>query len=332
MAGSTIETTVAMPLAQLRREIRELELGAGHMKRRGKGVLALLTLRSHLESSVREHEEAGLDLRPERTRLETVDNILSREAKTVLREAKAAGGMKVAREQTRPAEDHWWWYLDRKVADDRRKQAIKIGSLTSGALVVILVGSLLMDRFFGMDAAEQEARTYVNSGEQLLRAGEYSEAILEYEQAVEVDAELGAGYVALGVLYDLEGRAEESREALATARALVGDEAEYVLTVARTYGDVASSTGADPAAYVSALSYADQAIALAPDSAQAYLIRAGIYESGKQRVEAVADLERSVDLAQAIGEDELYVLAKMRLGMLLQQVPDNAFAPPSDAS
>ena len=327
-----MDNQVATSVTQIRREINELAVGAANIKRRREGVVELLRLRSQLESSVRDHEEAGLELRPERTRLKTIDDIFTREAKTILRQAKASGGLAAARDKEEPPEDHWWWYLDRQVSEARRKQVIKVGSLTAGAIVVILVGSLLMNRFSGTGVPDKKALGYVSAGEQLVRTGDYTKAIVEYEQAVKADPNLGDGYVALGVLYDLEGRADESREALATARDLIGDEADYLVTLAQAYGAAAASTGEDSPAYMSALTYADQAIALAPNSTQAYLIRAGIYEAAKQRAEAVADLERAGDLAQANGETELQALVKMRLGMLLQQVPDNAFTPPADGS
>lgn len=82
------------------------------------------------------------------------------------------------------------------------------------------------------------------------------------------------------------------------------------MVLARSYSSVGE--------YERALGYANEAVALAPDSAQALIIRGGVYEATERRAEALADYELSATLAQEAGEDALYVLARMRMGMLLQ--------------
>ncbi len=67
-----------------------------------------------------------------------------------------------------------------------------------------------------------------------------------------------------------------------------------------------------------ALEVVQQAVSIAPDASQVYLIRGGIYEAMGRLPDAVDDYNRSASLAQEHGEDTIYVLAKTRMGMLLQ--------------
>ena len=149
--------------------------------------------------------------------------------------------------------------------------------------------------------------------------GQYDEAIAEYALALEAEPSMSEANLALGVLYELSGRTTESEQALAAARDALGSEAAYAMNLAQAYARVGLVQRA--------LSYADEAVNLEPESPQAFLIRAGLYEQINSRAEALADLERATVLAQEQGEDEIYVLARMRYGMLLQQVPGDAFAP-----
>ncbi|HEY3290245.1 MAG TPA: hypothetical protein VGK87_08975, partial [Anaerolineae bacterium] len=55
-----------------------------------------------------------------------------------------------------------------------------------------------------------------------------------------------------------------------------------------------------------------------PDTAEAYYVRASGYEGVGKRTEAMADLTKCADLAQAAGNDALYAQAKVRLGTLMQ--------------
>ena len=57
-----------------------------------------------------------------------------------------------------------------------------------------------------------------------------------------------------------------------------------------------------------------------PESMRAYYIRAGAYEIQDDGENALADLERAADLAHEQGNEALYVLAKTRIGNLLQKM------------
>ena len=319
MATGRSEGQVSMSIARVREGIRELEIGVANLGGRGAKALDLLRLRSQVEASMVEREAAGVDAHSEKTRLQTIDSVFAREAQAIVRAARASGGLEKAREAEHPPESHWWWYLDSRVAEDRRKQLIRTGSIVAGAAIIILVAFFVMNRLSGTSSAEKRARELVATGEQALRSGEYDKAITAYSEAVAAMPSLAEAHVALAVLYDLEGRTAESEQSLATARGLMADEGGFLTTVARTYGDAG--------AYEKGLTYADQAVALDPESALAHLIRGGIYEAAGDRAGALTDLQRAVDLAQANGEDELLVLAKTRLGMFSQQAPADFGSP-----
>jgi tetratricopeptide (TPR) repeat protein len=309
--GSIQETRMATRAVQLREQIRELEVvAAGFQGRSADNARGLLTLRDSVEKELSALEEQGMDLRPERTRVKTIDNILVRKAQGLERALGSTGGLAGARRDVQPSDDQWWWFLDEYIAEQRRKSAKKFITIFVVAAVLLIGGNWAMNRFFGMDPVEREARGYISSAEQALAMGNFEEAIAGYQQAIETQPEMSEAHIGLGVLYALQGRDEESQQALARAEELVGDRSMYLLALSRAYSSIGEMD--------QALEAAEEAVELSPRSAQAYLIRGGVYEAIGRRAEALTDYELSGELAREQGEDALYVLARMRMGMLLQ--------------
>jgi tetratricopeptide (TPR) repeat protein len=307
--GSLENNRVQTRMEQLREQIRQLEVGVAGLH--ADNVLDMLRLRSQAETTVAEEEALGRDLRGERTRLATIDNMLERHATRVVTLAARRGGLRAAREQEAPPSGYWWWYLDDTVADRLRHSVVRAGAVIIGVVLVLLLGNYLLNTFFGMSPEEREAYGFTTMAEQMIYVGEYEEAIDRYEQAVEVIPDLPEAWVALAALYDVQGREDDHRAALARAETLVGDPLRLRLLLARQYETVQLLDVA--------LAYAEQALELDPGSAEAHLIRGGIHDSLGNRELALADFEYASELARERGEDALYVLARTRMGMLLQQ-------------
>lgn len=314
MPKGVIEDTRTATLAvKLRKEIRNLEIDVVNIRGRREGVLDLLRSRDHLGQEIARLQEKGLDLRPERTRVETIDNILTRKATTIMRELRASGGLSAARREENPPEEHWWWYLDLYVAEKQRKGAIKSISIIVGLVIVLLTANYVMNKYFGMDPVEKEARSHVNLAERHLRDGETEAALAEYEQAVAILPSYTEAHIMLGVLYESQGNMDKAQKAFAAAEVTIGDRAKYLMALARNYQKIGEMDVA--------LEKIQGATELSPDSAQALLIRGGIYEAMGEEALAIQDYAQSSELAQSQGDDALYVMARMRMGMLLQRSP-----------
>lgn len=312
MPKGAVETRqeVATAAVKLREMIRELEVGVANLKGRGVGVLDLLRLRDQVEAEMA-RLAPDMDLRPERTRIETVDGILTRKTAQVIRELRSIGGLAGARRQENPPKEHWWWYLDIFLAERQRKFAIRAVLTVVGVLVLLVVANFVADRFFGMDPVQKKAYAHVSSGEHYMLQGEYDKAIAEFESAVATMPSIGDAHVALGVLYELKGEEEKAKAAFAAGEATYPTQTDYLLAVSRAYQGVQKLD--------KALEVAQEAVRLSPDSPQAYLVRGGIYEMKDDLALALTDYEKAADLAQAQGQDTVYVLAKTRFATLLQR-------------
>jgi len=300
----------ATAAVKLREMIRELEVGVANLRGKGEAVLDLLRLRDQAGAEM-SRLEAEMDLRPEKTRLETVDSIFTRKTTQIMSELRAIGGLAGARSKENPPEEHWWWYLDTFLAERQRKFAIRAVITVVAVAVLLVVANYLMNRFFGMNPVEKKAYAYVSSGEQYMARGDTDKAIAEYEQAVATLPSLGDAQVALGVLYELKGEKDKSQAAFAAGEAAYTDHTEYLLALSRAYQSVNNLD--------KALEVAQEAVKASPDSAYAYLVRGGVYEMMDDLNHALEDYDKASTLAQEQGQDTVYVLAKTRFATLLQK-------------
>lgn len=312
--GAVSNVVIATSAVKLREMIFQLETSLGDPRGQGAGVLDMLKLRDQIDAEVKRlQQEEGLDLRPERTRIETIDNILMRKAALLNRELRSVGGLAGARRQENPPEEHWWWYLDLYLAEKQRKTAIRMVATIAIVAIVLVAINFILNRLSGLSPQEKEARGYGMQAEQYLAREEYDKAIAAYEQALATLPSYHEAYINLAVLYELKGETDKAQAAFASAEAAYSDRTEYLLALGRAYQSVRK--------FDVALTKIEEALKLNPNSVQGYLLRGGIYESMNKTQEAIADYEKAANMAQEQRLDALYVIAKTRMAMLLQRGP-----------
>jgi tetratricopeptide (TPR) repeat protein len=185
-----------------------------------------------------------------------------------------------------------------------------------GVAILVLAFNFIMEKRFGLSPIQKEARGLASNADSYLMQNDLANAKAEYEKAVAVDPTMGDAQAQLAVLYEMDGQTEKAKAAFAAAEAAFQDRISYLLTVARAYQMVGKADVA--------LARCEEALAINPESAQALLTRGGVYEDMKENAKAIEDYQRSAELASAQGEDALYVLAKTRMGMLMQRGPGSA--------
>ncbi|MHB1293900.1 MAG: tetratricopeptide repeat protein [Anaerolineae bacterium] len=309
--GAVLDTEAFTSVKQLRDMIRRLEIGAATPKGRGLEVLELLKTRDQAEDLMDRFAQEDIDLRPERSRLETIDGVLASKCSLLDRELRSIGGMAGARQQEKPSEDRTWWFSDLVKAEKQRRTLIRTSLIIAGLLLVLIVGNSVLDRLYGLSPLEKEARSFVTTAESSFANGDIDAAIAAYEQALAVDPSMADVQVNLAVLYETKGRTEDAAKALAAGEAASDTRVNYLLNLSQAYAGVGNMD--------KALLAANEAVAEGPDVARAYLQRGGLYEELGQNSPALDDYDRATSLATEQGEDALYVLARTRYGMLLQR-------------
>jgi tetratricopeptide (TPR) repeat protein len=320
-----------MPADHVREALYEAEALVGGLQSADSGATKLLYLIDEIGEALEDLEAAGLDVRPERSRLETLQRKLFRNKRRFL--ARAGAAFQEARAEVQPDRERWWWFLDEALVEERQKRLRRVLLWGAAAAIVVAVAIALFyilvprerrlaagHRADG-ESAVQEAASLIQEGETLALEGKAEEAeqkfeaakaelgvaLIEFEAAAELVPDNAEDWVWVGVLRSELGRAG-AEQAFETARELYGCELDFLLERSQSYQYVGNLDAAS--------ADVEQAILDYPESGLGYYQRSFIVLQRGDIGAAVADLEKAAELANEAGDAQLEALARVRLGML----------------
>ncbi|MGQ9814464.1 MAG: tetratricopeptide repeat protein [Candidatus Roseilinea sp.] len=263
---------------------------------------------AHRMADQLERDSPGIDLRPERARLSGLDDRALRNAKSLV---KALGGMTAFeqfRRQFDAQPDDLWWQLDAKIALGRRRLLQRL--VTTGVVLAALgvIVFLARDFLFPYNPVSEA----VDNAAVKLDAGDLPSALVEIESGLVAAPDSMELLVWKGILLKLMGDEQGSEQAFEASRRYARNETEFYLMRGQTYIRIGR--------YDEVIADADAVLAIDPDSAEAYYLRATGYEGKGNVFQAMMDVDQSAQLAQDAGNDALYALARYRYAMMMQAI------------
>jgi len=267
-----------------------------------------------MESQFQALTAGGLDLRPEYTRLESLISRLHGQPKLITAPAAQVGGLSSLRQKNPPAIGEWW-HLDAVEAARRQKLIRRLVTNLATILGVLLIGYILLTYIFPPDPNAVLSSGATGQLPDLIARGEWEAAdklIAEtLAQMTEDDVEM---FIWQSVVARHFGREKEADAAFAKAQAAVPLENQPVFwsTVGNVYLAARDMAGATAAA--------QEALAINPDEGQAYFVLASVAEAAGDVPGAIAQFEKAFELT-ADNNPQLAVIARVRMGMLMQSAP-----------
>ncbi|MCL6431466.1 MAG: tetratricopeptide repeat protein [Anaerolineae bacterium] len=297
----------------LRELLTQAELIVANLRGAGARAQTLLFLMDTIQSLMARLLETGIDLRAEATRMETVERLLLSKDSTLVREMQRLGGLAKARERVKPAPAQWWWYLDQRVAERQQQLLRRALLIAAGAVTAFLLFSLAYRYLFPPDPRQVAVMERSGQADQALQVGDLSTALSLYEEAAAIKPEDPDLHIWVGVLAEKLGQADRASEAYGEAESLLPDRARFLMQRAMTWLRVGDLDRAEADALAS--------LEENPDLAESYFVLGGVCEARGDVPGAVAAFEKTAELAEKAGNSALIVMAKTRLGMLLQAAP-----------
>jgi tetratricopeptide (TPR) repeat protein len=312
MPKGVVEQRIGGFATEVREKLSRLEDGAGQLKVRRDSVIPLLQLRDEVEDGLAKLQEQGLNITPERTRLETVDGNFKLNSRLVAKALAKDPQVVEARRSQDPEKKYWWWWTGRYAGERKRKRTI----IAVIAAVLLIAGGisakLLIDKIRADDPKTQAYNQNLSLAEQSLPNGQYEVALEYYKAAEATGRPLSAESLAImSVLYEVIGDTANSDSYRVIARGASETEPLYLTYLARAYMRGIKY-------YEKGLETVNQAIKANPELAYAYYVRAEIEEALGKPEEAVADLTKASELATAQKNTDLSVRADTRKSNLLR--------------
>jgi tetratricopeptide (TPR) repeat protein len=246
----------------------------------------------------------GADVRSERARLETLDDRLIKNARPVVNVLGGVSQFAALRQKLNPTATDVRWRLDDVLADARRKTLRQIGISIAAIAVLLFAVWLARPILFPPDPvgdAINAAQRSLSEGNKVAALSAITTTLVQ----VPTNTQL---LIWQGVLMELNGNTAATAS-FDKARAIAPDR-EFLIERAQVYYGFGQ--------YAKAVADMDTLLAIQPESAEAYYVRGGAYESLGDKAKAIEDITKASDIAQAQGNDTLYATARVRLGMLMQ--------------
>jgi len=298
---------------ELRAQLDKLEAQIGRLGYGlGQEALTIPALFDIVSTSLASFQANGQRMRAEEARLETVSARFSRKAGVFLRELGGAAVLRDARSTRTPDPAHWWWFVDRLVADRRRDGIRRLARIAAGMLAVLLLLFGIYQKFLAPDPATRERLRHQHSAEDLVLQGDVAGALNEVEQALAIAPDDPGLLIFRGVLQQELGQSVAAEEAFAAAELASGDREDFLLTRAQTNLLLGQPTAA--------LADAQVVVELDPGSAEGYMALARAHEQLEEYLEAIFAYEQAIFLAEEQGNFQLSGIARVNVGLLRQRL------------
>ncbi len=312
------------PADELRERLAACERSIANIRGSGSGARVLLEDMDRISQLWPVLEAAGLDLRPEAGRWETIQASLRRVSRRLLKELRASGGLAAVRAQQHPdGQCEWWWRLDEAVAQENKRRALRAGLTTATVLVAGLALYFIFRLLFPVDPNLKAAMDLQSAGElKIQKSGDFAGALADFKSATTFLPNDAETWLRLGVAQEELGDTTAMEESYKRARALVANDADFQFDRAGVYFTLGMLEKAK--------SDAQASVAAAPENPYGHYLLSSIYETLGQGQDALTALQRAADLAEAQQQTQLSAMARYRMAIMMQQVqqrgPDTGVA------
>lgn len=312
-----VETQMGTPGAELRGRLdrAERQLPALQPGELGEYLRSLNRVEELLETLTAE----AADVRPEMTRWLDLQARLGSRAPKLVKLAGAEGGFAALRAANPPAEGAWW-RLDQLVAEERKRSWTRWAVIGAVVVALLAVGAFVYSRWLAPSPEVVLVMSTLNQVEQLAQDQKWDEAATVVDQTLQTTPDDPDLLVWAAVLAERRGETDQAADYLARAKAAADDPLRFQLALSMKRLQAGDVDGAEAAA--------SAAQAIKADEPQAVLLLGSVAELRSQVQEALALYQQAADLAEQQDNAQLTVIAKMRYGMLLQQLQYGGAAAP----
>jgi tetratricopeptide (TPR) repeat protein len=297
-----------MTLTDLREMIDDYKKYVVNIDEFSKDILKILTLRDEIEILSGRLEKRGTDLSVEKSRLDSLDQIIKDKAKPIFRSLTSSIAPLPYREERKISRSRWWWYLDELIKKKKSLRIRRWAMRGAIAAAVLVAAYIVMAKVF---PKPQPATIYQEEGSKLYREGKIDDAIQAYKKALELNPEDGSTYLMLGVLYEDKKAVEKATRYFEEGESLYPQKTDFYNARGMIYfqGGKLDKASTD----------AKEALKIDPKNPLSHFLLGSIYEEEGKFSEAATHYQIVSNMEDAPAQ--LVVMARFKMGMMMQRAP-----------
>lgn len=289
----------------------EARLGKSALTSRS-NVLTLFRDLDAVAVRISDRNAQNLPTRPEEAQFNAIQAQLRKESRRMLRTIGGNPALIDERNQVRPPDTHWWWFLDAYLHEERKKAVRRLVRMGAIGVIVLIVLAVVYQLFLKPDplvVAEFEAE---NQSKILAGQGDLNGALTVIADALKIVPESGNLYVIQGVVFELLEKPDEAEKSFSKSEELLGTREIYVLVRSQTEMEL----GRPIVAFDLLTAYLQENA----NSAKSYLLLGQANELLGKRADAVQAYEMASTVGNETDDATTVAQARIKLGMLMQSL------------
>jgi tetratricopeptide (TPR) repeat protein len=302
------------PAERLRAQLKRLEAMLGKLGSSSDATdaLEILTRFDQVNNLVTQLEKSGMDLAPEKTRIETITEQTKRKAGLLVKTLGGTEELHALRKDHSPDPEHWWWFLDKYLKDQQHQKRRRVLRTLGIAVVVLAILGLLYNLFLAPDPETRARYELEQEAERALLDGDVGTALTKVNEALNYGQKTADLLILKGVILEESDTPEQAEGAFAEARKLMEDVETFYLMRAQIYLRTGKS---EPA-----LADAQSVLEANPDSAYGYYFKGTALTALNRLAEAEESLEKASELASEQDNPQLQGMARVQIANLSMMI------------
>ncbi len=312
------------PAERLRGQLKRLEALLGKLGPDSDAAETseILTRLDQVFDLMSQLEESGMDLAPERTRLETITEQTKHKAELLVKTLGGVEKFQAQRKESSPRPNHWWWFLDEYLQEQQRQRRRRILRTAGIATLALIFLTVLYNLLLAPDPETRTRYQLEQEAERALLDGDTDTALAKVNEALDYGQETDDLLILKGVILQEGNEPEKAETAFEEAQQLTNDAEIFYLMRAQIY----LRTGTPEPALVDC----QAALEVNPNSAYGYYLEGSALMSLNRLAEAEDSLEKASELAAEQDNAQLQGMARVQianLSMMINAPPTSTETP-----
>jgi len=272
----------------------------------------ILTLLDEVQAKLDEAEKQGISKIAEKSHF---DYIIARVKKDALKLFRLLGGhsaLQILRDEHKPAQSAWWWFLDQWLAEQAKKNLKKNLTIFLGIVGVLIILGLVYQFFLAPDPATQAAYNAQTDAQREIGEGKLDVALQSVDKGLQAKPGSPELLLLKAVILEKLGQNAQAQDLFTQVEQLLGNREQFLQARSLLNLQIGDAQAAK--------NDSTELIQINPQSAEGYYYLGQSNQALGDLQSALANFQKASDLAQSQNKPELVAMVRVNMAYLIQSM------------